>query len=219
MAALDIFRRGWGWVWLLACVELALVGSEALPLLHPTATTRTVQPAQKPISPARVSLQPILDFHPFGAPEPPPPDIAPPDPVIEPDTPPPPVTDGYVLQGVLYREDGAPSRAILAWNGGPPATFVSGDTLPSGATLAGIEANRVWLELDGDRQFLEFPGTGVTPNQETTGSELPDQNDPSADTGTQTIDAKPAPPATQIMPQPDLRNLIPGLVATPPDQN
>lgn len=213
-----MFRRGWGWVWLLGAVVLALLGAEALPLLDP-APPKANQPApQKAITPARVSLQPILDFHPFGAVETPIPEA----PMVVEDTPveaPPalPVTDGYVLQGILYRDDGEPSRAILAWNGGPPATFVTGDTLPSGATLAGVEATRVWLELDGDKQFLEFPGAEITPNQETTGSELPDQNDPTADTGTQTT--APPPPSTQIMPQPDLRNLIPGLVATPPGEN
>lgn len=209
MAAMDAFRRGWGWVWLLGAAELALIGSEALPLFQPAPPPRVLpsQPAP-PDSPARVSLQPILDFQPFGAPE----IIAPPADVAEAPAaevlPPSPVTEGYVLQGVLFRDDGVPSRAILAWNGDLPASYTTGDTLPSGATLAGVEANRVWLEKDGDRQFLEFPVSGSA-LQDDGGSDL------TAPPLTEGDAASPAPNATPTMPQPDLRNLIPGLTAVP----
>lgn len=213
MAVLDAFRRGWGWVWLLGAAELALLTTEALPLLHPAprdilATQPPAKPTAKPAdSPARVSLQPILDFQPFGTPE-----VAAPDPVAETPVaeaaPVTPLTDGYILKGVLFREDGVPSRAILAWNGDMPASYIQGDTLPSGATLAGVEANRVWLEKDGDKQFLEFPlsGSAVTDTTEPA-QPLPE------DTPTAQPDAKPT------MPQPDLRNLIPGLADTPQPEN
>ena len=218
MAVLDAFRRGWGWVWLLGTAEIALVGSEAVPLFRPVPPQPLLaQPAARATdSPARVSLQPILDFQPFGTPAIPAPAPVTETPVVE-ALPSLPVTAGYALQGVLFRDDGVPSRAILAWNGGAPASFVVGDALPSGATLAGIEANRVWLEKDGDTRFLEFPASGSA-LQDPTGSDLPAEAPPN-DAASPADDQSLPPPKTQIMPQPDLRNLIPGLVATPPSEN
>ena len=223
MPVLDMFRRGWGWVWLLGATELVLIGAQLMPLLDPAPPrTRIPQTTTQPDSPARISLQPILDFHPFGTPDIPPSQAITPDepapPVPEAPPPPAPVTEGYVLQGVLFRDDGVPSRAILAWNGGAAASFVAGDTLPSGATLAGVEANRVWLEKDGEQQFLAFPITQSDPETAPPDAETAPPDETGSDLPALTDTTRP-PAQTATMPQPDLRNLIPGLVATPPPGN
>lgn len=212
MAALDMFRRGWGWVWLLGLAEAALLAPEVAALWQaaPAVVRPSLTTPRSADTPARVSLQPIIDFQPFGTPAVPEPVVAEAVPEVEavPET---PMTDGYVLQGVLFSDKGVPSRAILAWNGGAPASFVAGDVLPSGATLAAVEANRVGLTKDGDTQFLEFPASVRT-------LQSPADSEPTTQTDA-TATAPPPQAKAPTMPQPDLQNLIPGLGATAPGNN
>ncbi|HEX7964345.1 MAG TPA: PDZ domain-containing protein [Gammaproteobacteria bacterium] len=62
------------------------------------------------------------------------------------------------LSGVIL--DGADSLALIRVDAGRDRGFRVGDRVASGLTLAGIEANQVWLEGDGTRRALMLAGLG-----------------------------------------------------------
>ena len=188
--------RGSGWIWWIGALEIALLGLQAMPNLLPTpAAVAEGRRAAAPVTtPERARLQPIVDFQPFGMTAPP---AADPPPATA-DAPLPPVTS-LVLQGILLGDDGASAHVLLSSDGGPGKIYVVGDTLPGGGVLSGVEPDRIWIDLDGDKQILGFPVA-----QNTQG--MTDSDPPESDR------------QTQDPLQPDLRQLIPGLVADPTDQ-
>ena len=207
--------RGWAWLWWIGAAELVLLGLEAVPVFQPVpaavAEFRVAAPAS--VAPVRVSLQPVLDFQPFGTTAPP---AAPALPATE--AAPLPPAGSLVLQGVLLRDDVAASRALLSWDGGPARIFAIGDLLPGGGTLSGIAANRIWIDLDGEMQILGFPDPAVGQPLSVAGEVQGGTGDDVANGASSGASAAAAKPKAQSLPQPDLRNLIPGLVADPPGQ-
>lgn len=207
MAKVRSGLRGWGWLGWIVAAELVLLGAQAVPafLPSPAALPSTRQASSTSAVPVRASLQPVLDFQPFGvaalpaaAPEP-----APDAPATAPDT--------LILRGVLLRGDDATSRVLLSSDGGPARIYATGDALPGGGTLSGIEVDRIWIDLGGQTQILRFPEPGTT-------QPAPDQtsDEAGADASAPTEGLANAPAAqtkAQSVTQPDLRNLIPGLVA------
>ncbi|HEX2667414.1 MAG TPA: type II secretion system protein N [Gammaproteobacteria bacterium] len=63
---------------------------------------------------------------------------------------------GLTLSGVIL--DGGDSLALIRVDTGRDRGFRLGDRVAPGLTLAGIEANRVWLEGDGTRRALMLAG-------------------------------------------------------------
>lgn len=196
--------RGWGWIGWVVVIEVVLLGVQAVPtyLPVPAAVVAEKQAGSATVTPERASLQPILDFQPFGqaaapaaAPEPSAASAA-------------PASDGLVLQGVLWRSDATASRALVSNGGSTARIYTTGDVLPGGGTLTGIEVDRIWIDLDGQKRTLEF----LVPRTAT-----PAQDQPSDKTASAETDAPAQAPAVTTkapsLPQPDLRHLIPGLVA------
>ena len=207
--------RGWAWLWWIGAAELMLLGLEAVPVFQPVpaavAQARVAAPAA--VAPVRVSLQPILDFQPFGTPDPP---AAPALPATE--AAPLPPAGSMVLQGVLLRDDAAASRALLSSDGGPARIFAIGDLLPGGGTLSGIAANRIWIDLGDEMRTLGFPDPGAAQPLSVAGAVQGGTGDDVENGASSGASAGAAKPQARSLPQPDLRNLIPGLVADPPDQ-
>ena len=207
---MPIFRilRGWGWICGIAAAELVFLAVEAAPAFRPApATVSDTRAATRATdAPIRVSLQPVLDFQPFGAPAqaaaPPPADAAAP---LPPEI-------SLVLQGVLVRGDAGASRALISSDGGPARIYATGDILPGGGTLSGIESDRIWIDLDGEKQTLGFPDPGNgQPANEADSTANDTANPPAIATVETPVPGAKAP----TMPQVDLQHLIPGLVADP----
>ena len=200
--------RGWAWLVWVGCAELVLLGLQALPAYLPApAAVTQAQPAAAD-EPQRLNLQPILDFQPFGASAPPAAPSAPADPAS-------PATT-LVLQGVMWRGDPASSRALVRADTGPARIYATGDSLPGGGTLSGIEVDRIWIDLDGQKRILGFPDPTMAPSAPSAGQATEDQStaDPIAPATTEApAAALPAKPQAPKLTQPDLRHLIPGLVA------
>ena len=153
MGGSDI-TRGWTVVVLTAILVAGLLVVQGVPILmHPTVGTGAVSETQALGEPApRVSLQPILDFLPFGA-------AATVDaaPTVEGG---PAVTTSdktLVLQGILLQADPALSRVILSVDGAAATSFAVGEALPGVGKLSRIEAGTIWINRDGQEQILAFP--------------------------------------------------------------
>ena len=215
MPKVRIGWRGWGWLWWIVAVELVLLGAQAVPTFLPApaavtdGVTAGVTAARQANSardtPERASLQPVLDFQPFGVAAPP---ATPPEPAAAAPAPP---SGGLVLQGVLLRGDGAASRALLSSDGGPARIYATGDVLPGGGTLSGIEVDRIWIDLDRQKRILRFPDPGTIPGAT---QPAPDQTlDETGDKADTQAKVSAAQTKAQSPKQPDLRHLIPGLVA------
>ena len=208
------FARGWGWIWWVVAAELVFLGIEAMPTLRPAPTViSAARVATVAAAAGRVSLQPILDFQPFGATDPP---VAAPEPAAA--TARVTAASSLVLQGVLLRDDQRASRVLVSTDGGPAQIYAVGDLLPGAGTLSGIEADRIWIDLGGQMQILGFPDPG-------TGQPLPTEAEAqtgtanAAESGVGSDVEKPAVKSkAQSLLQPDLRHLIPGLVTDAPDQ-
>ncbi len=192
-----------GWVWIVVLAEAALL---AIDLQTPAEPARAAPPVMATPASAvsgRVSLQPVLDFHPFGAvpvvAEPPPAAPVEPEPMVQP--------RGLALQGVLLPGSG-PARALVSMDDGPALAYVKGDPLPGGGILADIAADQIWIDRDGEKQPLGFvappPAAQVAEDPVPTEAEADLAEDPPA---------KPVLKAKSL-PQPDLRHLIPDLTKT-----
>lgn len=207
--------RGWAWLWWIGAAELGLLGLEAVPVFQPVpaavAQARVAATSAVPL--LRVSLQPILDFQPFGTTAPP---AAPALPAAAAEPLPP--AGNLVLQGVLLRDEVAASRVLLSWDGGPARIFAIGDLLPGGGTLSGIAANRIWIDLGDEMRTLGFPDPGAAQPLSVAGAVQGGTGDDVENGASSGASAGAAKPQARSLPQPDLRNLIPGLVADPPDQ-
>jgi hypothetical protein len=193
--------RGWTVVMLAAIVVVGLLLVQAVPiLLNPPLAAGTRSQNQPSGEPApRVSLQPILDFLPFGAGE-----AVETAPTLE--GAPSVITSDktLVLQGILLQDDPALSRVILSVDGGAAQGFAVGQTLPGVGTLSRIEAGTIWINHDGQDHILAFPEQPITAG--------------SQDLGVR----KPAEPDMQMEGQTPTRSNIdttpPGLVVTMPAQ-
>jgi Type II secretion system protein C len=214
LTAMTSISRGWGGVLAAGLLMIGLLLSEAVPmLLHPPVPAGARVQRHPSDGPApRVSLQPILDFMPFGA-------AAPPEAAPLPDAPQAAtIAEGtLVLQGILLRDDPALSRAMLSYDGGEAEGFAVGDPLPDGAVLSRIEADRVWIDHDGQEEMLSFP------------AELSDEvqqdatvQDPAEPAMQDQLDIDPNSPLTaqdpSNMPQTDMMNTTAGPTVTMPAQ-
>lgn len=146
--------RDWGAVVVAALLVVLLLGAEAAQtILHPPHFGQIPSDSQNSALPAaRRSLQPILDFLPFGEVQgveavQPTPNSPPAEPSVA----------TLVLRGVFVAGDPALSRAMLGVDGGAAQQFAVGQTLPGGGTLTRIEPDKVWIDKDGDEQTLSFP--------------------------------------------------------------
>lgn len=212
-----------GWVWIIVLAEVVVLSAEVRPLL--TAARSAPIAAIKPLpasDPAqRVSLQPVLDFQPFGAALP----VAAPAPAEAPENTPTPVAQprGLVLLGVLL-SNGGTARVLLSMDGGPAQSYNKGDPVPGGGTLQDIAADQIWIDVSGQRQAVGFP-----PRPAPVVAQVPDKDkdketatiDPAANESSDeaTVEPKVQPAAKLVrkakpMAQPDLRHLIPGLAET-----
>lgn len=211
-----------GWVWIIVLVEVMALSAEVSPLLTaaryaPIAVATGSLPTADPVP--RVSLQPILDFQPFGTaplaaePAPVPEDM--PALVAEP--------RGLELLGVLV-PNGGTARVLLSMDGGPAQSYGKGDQVPGGGTLQDIAADQIWIDVSGQRQALGFaprpaPVTAAVPDKDKENVAADPSSDEPADGATVPAEPKPQPAAkraktAKAMPQPDLRHLIPGLAET-----
>ncbi len=198
-----------GWVWLFVLGEFAGLGLEGRRLLQPAPIAAKAVPAPTTVPVARVNLQPILEFQPFGA--------APvaPDPALAEDTSAPtqPTVPprGLALQGVLLPGSGA-ARVLLSMDDGPAQSYGRGDLLPGGGTLAEIAADQIWIDVDGEKQLLGFV---APPASIPTAAPVAEDNAEAADSepAGDTAEAPSVKPAVKMtsIPQPDLRHLIPVL--------
>lgn len=192
-----------GWVWIVVLAEVALL---AIDLQTPAEPARAAPPVvATPASAvnARVSLQPVLDFQPFGTVpvvvEPPPAEATGPAPVVQP--------RGLALQGVLLPGSG-PARALVSMDDGPALAYVKGDPLPGGGILADIAPDQIWIDRDGEKQPLGF--VAAPQAAQATPDAVPDDAE---------ADLAEDPPTEPVLkgkalPQPDLRHLIPDLTNT-----
>lgn len=150
--------RGWNVVLIAALIVSGLLLTQAVPILlsPPFAASAGPQDQASGEPVPRVSLQPILDFLPFGSAETveTTPTVDGSQSVIASDTP-------LVLQGILLRDDPALSRVIVSVDGAPAQGFAVGQTLPGVGTLSRIEADAIWIDRDGQDQMLAFPEQGV----------------------------------------------------------
>jgi hypothetical protein len=201
---------GLGWVWWVVLGEIVFLGLEARPpgMAAAPVPVAAMQALAQPVE--RVSLQPVLDFQPFGAA----PVVAEPSTDEAPQPAPEPASQprGLALQGVLLPGSGA-ARVLLSMDGGPAQSYAKGDLLPGGGRLIDVAVDQIWIEIGGERQALGF----VEPGPSAPTPVLEDGAD-----GSETSDLDPAPePAVEPLvkpaktgkafPQPDLRNLIPDL--------
>lgn len=201
-----------GWVWIVILGEAAFLGMELRPQGMAAQPVPVAVKASRPAEPQRVSLQPILEFQPFGAvpvvAEPTPPDAAepPPNPPVQP--------RGLALQGVLLPGSGA-ARVLLSMDDAPAQSYGKGDRLPGGGTLVEIAADQIWIEIDGQKQALGFvaaPAVAKVQAPEADDGEYPAEPsdiEPALETPDEPV-AKPGRKSKPLA-QPDLRNLIPGL--------
>ncbi len=201
-----------GWVWIVVLGEIAALGMELRPqamAADPAPIDAKLNPAREARPVLRVSLQPILEFQPFGAvpvvPEPTPAEAPQNAPIVQ--------KRGLALQGVLMPGSG-PAHVLLSMDDAPAQSYGKGDVLPGGGTLFDIAADKIWIEIGGRQQALGF----VAPP-----AAMPTQ---AAADGADTTDVEPAPefdpePAdvpvgktavkVKSLPQPDLRHLVPDL--------
>lgn len=196
--------RGWGWLGWVVGIEVVLLGVQAVPtfLPAPAAVLAAKEVSSATDAPERASLQPILDFQPFGQTAAPAAASEPAAAVAA------AASDGLVLRGVLWRGDATASRAMVSTNGDAARVYATGDVLPGGGTLSGIEVDRIWIDLDGQKRTLEFPEPTTAP------SVHGQPSDDTANPDTETPAKAPAKPTkAPSLTQPDLRHLIPGLVA------
>lgn len=209
--------RGWGWLGWIAGVELALLALQAVPgfVQAPAAVspsqTATSQTATAQV-PVRIDLQPILDFQPFGAAATPNASAHAADPG--------PAPAALILQGVMWRGDPATSRALVRSDSGPARIYATGDRLPGGGTLLGIEVDRIWLDLDGQKRILRFPDPATAPRAQATeaAGDTAQTGDSSVTTSHPTANSTPPSGKAKALPHLDLKHLIPGLVANPAAQ-
>ncbi len=214
MTAMASISRGWGGVLAAGLLMIGLLLSEAVPMvLDPPVAAGARAPRQPSDGSApRVSLQPILDFMPFGA-------AVPAEAAPLPDAPQAAMIDGgtLVLQGILLRDDPGLSRVMLSFDGGEAEGFAVGDRLPDGGMLVRIEADKVWIGRDGQEEMLSFP------------EELPDAvpqdgaaQEPGEPAMQDQVDIDPNAPLTaedpSNMPQTDMMNTTAGPTVTMPDQ-
>jgi len=78
--------------------------------------------------------------------------------------PPPISTQGLTLIGVLAAVDPKAGQAIIGEAGGTARVYAVGGTLPGGARLAEVYADRVILDRGGSFETLPLPRQGGTPS-------------------------------------------------------
>ena len=158
-----------------------LVGSEGMPMAEVAALPIAARAAP--------DLAPILAYAPFGRASA---NAAP------------ATSLGLVLRGVLRAQPASASAAMIAVGTAPAQAFLIGQTV-SGATIEGIEIDRVLLRVGGRLEALAFPisPAAVAP--------------PATSTGPAATVIAAAPPSTPLVtaaPPPSLATLI-GAAAAP----
>lgn len=132
----------------LAGLTWALLPEPAQPAAAPPSSSAAAE--GKPNDQGNPAYQRIAEWHLFG--KPPPAAGQPKAPVDAPET-----RLNLTLRGILYNDDPAQARVIIAPGNGPEEAYKIGDDLSGGARINAIYPDKVMLLRDGQYETLTLP--------------------------------------------------------------
>lgn len=143
--------------WLAALIAVCSVGLAAEPLARrlgglnePIRLESSITSEAEP----PLSLEPVLALAPFGRVE-----------QVEAPSAPDTSTLDLSLHGVVIALRPENSRAIVSEAGEPPQVYRPGDAIAAGTILAGVEHDRILVDVENRRETLFFPDTPQSPPQ------------------------------------------------------